>query len=222
MALESEIEIYAQITDFSGLEQATAIELQLQGEIKIPVEGGEPIRQRVRATTPAPDLLNNAKQIAKYELTCKTAIQESNGIRSMMEDTTEIERTFGNWFLRNVAKNIIVKKRFKFPSREVKIETENGAIVLPEVIFEVDVFSNGDWTKPCPICKIDIEMDPVLNYLKEHHPDLTNIATKIKVSHLPFKPEHITPVLNEDESIKEKVKQFWAARSIPASQYFGE
>lgn len=214
---EREIEIYARIGNFEGFRQANSAEYQVQGEVKLKDGEGTPIRNRIRKYRP-----EDTKSISKNDYTIKTQRSEKEGIRDMLEATSAVEGEFSVWWLTNIAKKVIVKTRYRFVSQKVSLVDGDKEYELPEVVFEVDVFYNkpGSAEKYCPVCKIDIEMDNIIEYLEKHHPEIKDYQTKIKISHLPFEPQDPVLATDADDKLRAKIADFWDKLSIPAEEYF--
>lgn len=167
---ETELTIYAKITDLAGLEQATGKEEHIQAEIK--TDSG---RVRVRKTS--------KDNLIELVQTIKTKASD-NGL---IETSTKIDDEFFKAFL-SLCSEYMDKHRYIFETTNVSLTTaDNKVIELPKLIYDVDCFTKDDhgyhtW------CKIDVEIDTILEYFNEHNLYIKDTALKIKVSHLPFKP----------------------------------
>ena len=74
--------------------------------------------------------------------------------------------------------------------------------------YQVDVFFDKEGQR-AKWCKIDIEIDDILAYLAEHHPEIEQFDTTVWLSKLPFKPEDAFSAVTDDEEQKEAIKAFW-------------
>lgn len=167
---ETELTIYAKITDLAGLQQATSKEEHIQAEIK--TDSG---RVRVRKTS--------KDNLVELVQTIKTKANDSG----LIETSTKIDEEFFKAFL-SLCSEYMDKHRYIFEATNVKLTTtDNKVIELPKLIYDVDCFTkdNGSYHE---WCKIDVEIDAILEYFNEHNLDIKDTALKVKVSHLPFKP----------------------------------
>lgn len=168
---ETELTIYAKITNLAGLESADSKEEHIQAEIK--TDTG---RVRVRKSSK-----NNTFNILQ---TIKTKLANSNGL---METSVEIDEEFFKAFL-SLCKEYMDKHRYIFKTTNVSLTTTDDKVIeLPELVYDVDCFTKDDGSYH-EWCKIDVEIDAILDYCAKNSLDISNTALNIKVSHLPFKP----------------------------------
>lgn len=201
---ESELYFYARVGNRDGLSQAIATELHDQWEYKFPNdEKGKPKgKQRIRATT--------IDGQVRYEETIKTPVDLGKHMAANLEATTVIDEAYFNAWKQALGTTGCVKQRYTFLSRDVVLTTTEGqAVKLPEVKYEVDVLidpqgNSSKW------CKIDVEIDPILDYLAEHHADITSFDAMVKLSHLPFEPQDAFVGNTEDPKEQEAIKAFWS------------
>lgn len=201
-AMETEVVMYAHIGDPAGLDQCTSKERHVQ------VEGtlSTGVRCRVRH-------VNKGGQDS-YSFTYKLKTDAAEGgssVEASIEHTVPVDQPFFHDFVK-AAERIILKTRYIFDSQRItmtlnKDEEEPQVIEIPNVQFEVDVFDgqpeDGMW------CKIDLEVDNILNFLKANYPQVQKMALTTTVTTLPFKPGNILLSHSADEAVKEKISELW-------------
>lgn len=209
----SEIVIYAEIGDVDGFKQAYRKEYHLQLESSVTNKKG---RMRARYTK------LGTKQ--RYELTMKRSESiepDTPGIvKVAIENTVRTDEDFFQGF-RHLADHALLKTRYVFHSKEIELKVKHKGnpdpkhYIIPNVEYEVDVFMDKEG-KMSPICKIDVEVDVIYNYLTNNHPELKDarLSLMIKVSHLPFKPKNVEMVLIDAD--KEKYDAFWQSVRLDA------
>lgn len=177
---ETEIEMYAKITNFDGLKEASTSEKQIQIQTSL----GDKHFCRVRRTIKGDDV--------KDVFTFKMSRSGQNGIPSKTEHNLDVDENFLLDFL-ETAKEVQVKTRYIFQAQKIVLSyhrnDEDIVIEVPNVKFEVDVYEMEDG-RVCEWCKIDLEIDSILDYLAHNYPDLKDLRLNIKISHLPFSPEN--------------------------------
>jgi hypothetical protein len=57
--------------------------------------------------------------------------------------------------------------------------------------------------------KIDIEIDHLLDYLEDQHPDLGKFGLSVKLSSLPLGLEDAISAVTEDETERSAINKFW-------------
>lgn len=177
---ETEITIFAKIGNLEGLNQAVRKEEQIQIEARLGAEN----HCRVRKTT--------KDDSVEYMYTFKLRNATSNvPVASKREYNVVVDEAFFNGF-KEAADKEQIKTRYIFESEKItlsyKENEEDKVLDIPDVIFEVDVFKKADGTIS-EWCKIDIEIDQVMQFLDQNHPELKNIKMNIKITHLPFEPK---------------------------------
>lgn len=176
VSLETETTVYALIGNMEGLTKADYKEIHNQAETKLSSEA----KIRVRKTT--------RDGIVKYEQTIKNKVSNTALAKTVTETTCVIPENMFNTFFKSADKKY-VKTRYVFKDEKsiAKIEGKKEVITLPGLIYEVDVFTNRNGKKST-WCKVDIELDSTLAFLKENYPD---VETKIifNISKLPFNPQ---------------------------------
>lgn len=190
---EMEVAIYAKITDMQGLEKANSREEHIQLESKF--ENGTKCRIR--------KIIKSDGSIQFVE-TMKIRTESDGIVPTDMEHSVEVNEEFFEAF-RHAANRMLKKTRYSFSSQNVNMtigDNENSQkIQLPNVTYEVDVYTNpeggvAEW------CKIDVELDAIVAYIQQNHPDVPESTLRISVSHLPFKP--IEPILNDTKDPEKK------------------
>lgn len=198
--IETEIAFYAKIGNFDGLDQAERKEHQIQMGSLFQKEG---CKSRVRSVL----VLGEENDKPNYYFTIKSKRENENADVSL-EHTTEVNEEFFVGF-KDVADNYMDKIRYIFRSSGVQLQTEDQEPTeLPEVLYEVDVYKKPDgefsqW------CKIDVELNDIINHLKEHHSNLNELNLTIRLKHLPFEPQDIIIGSGNDEETKSFVKKLW-------------
>ena len=209
MNQETELTFYAKIGDSEGFSQAVSEEIQCQHAYFINHgEGKGKTQLRVRSTT--------KNGVVLYEETVKLPIfnhdVQTFGNR---EFTNKIEEDYFKAWIAGVRVGGVNKIRYVFLSKEVELDAGDGEIIkLPEVKYEVDVFLDKDGNKS-KWCKIDIEIDHILEVLKEQHKDVGKFDATVKLSALPFKPENAFSAKTENEEEKKAIEHFWEVFTIP-------
>jgi hypothetical protein len=177
---ENEITIFAKVGDFEGLKQADTFEEQIQITAKLGL--GENTC-RVRRS-----VLNDE---VKYVYTFKVKDRsEHDSVTSMREHNVDVNESFYQDF-KHIADYCQDKVRYIFNSEKItfsySVDNEDKVIEVPDIKYEVDVFKKPDGSLS-EWCKIDIEVDQLMQYVDHNYPDLKNVKLNIKISHLPFKP----------------------------------
>lgn len=178
---ETELVVYCKISYFEGLKEAVKKERHDQYEIKSSQElSGNKGCVRVRKTTDSDGV--------KYILTNKVRTENDN-LSVAEEFNLDITEEQFEMFTK-IAPSKTIKDRFIFLVKNVSVNKfgdETLQIEVPELKFEVDAFPKEDggyhdW------CKIDIEIDPLLEAINKSGKDIGEFSLNIKVNHLPFKP----------------------------------
>lgn len=192
---ETEIVIYSKITEPARLEECSSREEHVQLETNF-INGQ---RCRVRKVT------KDGKD--SYTLTMKVkSAADHTGVAASTEYSAEIDEDFFNAF-EQVAVRKLVKTRYKFSSENVRMSMVAGEetrdIVIPNIEYEVDVYKKTDGNI-CEWCKIDVEVDNILNYVNSNHKDVTDIKLNVKVSQLPFAPN--SSILSHAATDEQRIK----------------
>lgn len=203
-AMETEIVLYAKVGRINGLEDYDTKEEQIQ------LEGSfsNGIRCRVRKVT-------DIRGVETYTFTYKLKQKSEDGgalVQASIENNATVDESFFEGF-RQIANRELVKTRYIFDSKQVTMGVKGGdgevtQIQIPNVKYEVDVYrgsprDDGLW------CKIDVEVDSILDFLAKEYPTIKDISLKLKVTHLPFMPENILLGNSEDEAVRAKIDDLW-------------
>lgn len=202
---ETELCFYARIGDAEALENAIDIEHHEQWEYKVIVEDdddNEEYRGKVRIRRTERD-----NQV-KFEETIKLPVESEAVTQGNHEYTVSITEEYFNAWKKLFGDKGYKKTRYVFLSKEVMLDHHEEEIKLPDIKYEVDVFFDQEGQR-AKWCKIDIEIDDILAYLKEHHPEIEKFDTTVWLSKLPFKPEDAFSAVTDDEEQKEAIKAFW-------------
>lgn len=205
MSKETELCFYALVGDSSGFDQAVSQEIHEQYEHVIVSPDGLKNKQRIRATT--------RDGVVIYDETIKLYSKDENILLNAHEPTVPITAEYFEAWKKLFPAKGVNKIRYVFISKEVELEAEGQVVKLPEVKYEVDIFLNANGQRS-RWCKIDIEIDGILAFLKEQHPDIKQFDTTVKLSSLPIKPEHAFSGVTEDEEQKKAIASFWEAFAI--------
>lgn len=205
---ENEACFYARIGDYAGFEQAADHETHEQWEYKIPVgeDGVKRGRMRVRATARGGEV--------SYAETIKAPGNPKAGMASCIEHTIAIDKDHFDAWKQTFGTKGCFKGRYVFLSKSVTLTLDGEAIILPEVKYEVDVFVNpaGEKSK---WCKIDVELDKILAYLADKHPDIKAFDLTVALSALPLKLEDAFSDKDMDEEHQTAVNTLWDKFSHP-------
>lgn len=197
---EREIVIYAKIGDASGLEQAQRAERHI--ELHASFTNGT--RSRIRKTVKGDS--------SSIVYTVKVPTDNDEGFHSVNEYSLDADNDFFEGF-KNVSDKLIDKLRYVFPSESVKLIVGEGEerqiIEVPNVEYEVDIFKmqNGE---VCEWCKIDVEVDVILDFLTVHYPDIGDTKLNIKITHLPFKPKEAILDVNASDNDRAFIDGLWS------------
>ena len=177
-ATETEVVIYAKVTNPEGLSQANSVEQHEQAQVKtakgsvrirkIIIEGREPY----------------------YEMTSKQK-QDSAVVKTSIETTERINQHVYDMFML-VCESFMSKTRYIFKAETIRgkkgdMEFE---IKAKDINFEVDVFRKQDG-KTSAWCKIDLEVDKLKSILESNDIGVQDIKLIARIGQLPFKPNDI-------------------------------
>ena len=213
---ETEIIVYCKIKNFDGLQKASKIETheQLESEFKNGVRCR--VRHTAKASVVATEVTEEGSQSNElnadsYCFTFKLKTGSKEGFESNKEYSVEVDQDFFEGF-RSIAEQRLLKTRYEFASDTITLTYADGdekhTIEIPDIKYEVDVYFDKNGVV-CEWCKIDIEVDAILDYLAQHHPDLQNIKLNVKISHLPFEPSDTILTLSATEDQQAFVDSLW-------------
>ena len=205
MARETEITIYCRIGNFEGLKEASHIEDHHQADSEY--FNGDRCRCRMTRTAEG----------VSYVFTQKTEVPPENAQvaigRVNDEDNAVVDEKFFKNFLKH-SKKVVKKTRCCFPVKSVTIkfdESREPLVLNCDCQYEIDAFlkKDGTWSE---WVKIDFELDPLIAYMKQHHPDISLDVLKkmtLQLSTLPFKPLQFIMGHTEDPNEKQKLSDIW-------------
>lgn len=175
---ETEVVIYAKVTNPEGLSQAFSVEQHEQAQIKS-AKGSVRIRK----------IIVDGKE-PRFEMTSKQKSTDSN-VQSSLETTERINESVYNLFMLT-CETFMSKTRYIFKAETIKgkkgeMEFE---IKAKNINFEVDVFRRPDG-KTSQWCKIDLEIDKLKETLTTNDIDVKDIKLVARIGQLPFKPNNI-------------------------------
>jgi hypothetical protein len=201
---EREITIYARVGDPDGLNQADAVEQHEQWEVRLPVigENGAKRRQRVRETI--------SDGVSRFDETIKIDIDGETAVQSTIEVSTPIEAAYFEAWKQHFGERGVLKTRYTFHAKKVSVSMEDKEIEIPNIKYEVDIFrtETGERSR---WCKIDVEIDSLLDFLDRKGISFDDVEMVVKVTHLPFKPEQCFLHSAGNEQHDQSVKKFWDA-----------
>lgn len=204
---ETELCYFCEIKDKSGFEQAQAVEQHVQYEYRLPI-GEDNLRRgrvRVRKTTK-----NGEDSFAE---TLKTPIDPAQSVGDI-EDTVEItEAYYENWIKTFLVRGQ-AKTRYTFIGKETKLIIDEQDVILPSLKFEVDILMNEQGQRST-FAKIDIELQDIVAYLKEHHKEIKTAKVKIDFSSLPLGIGRVIDASTQDEEERAAISNFFKVFSIP-------
>lgn len=198
---ETEYAVYAKISNAEGLKSAISQEHHLQVEAML--KSGA--KTRVRAIT-----TKDGKTEYVYTLKLKNKEGEE-GTEFNNEYNLDVDQTFLQAY-QKAADKYVDKIRYKFTSENVQmkavVDDKIMTLDLPNVTYEVDVYKNTEGNF-CEWCKIDIEVDSILDHIKANYPHIKDIKLNVKVSHLPFQPTDAILAINANDAQKEFLSKLW-------------
>lgn len=201
-AMETELVLYAKVNEPTMLDQCSDKERHVQ------VEGtfSTGVRCRVR------HINKGGEDTYEFTYKLKSETKEGgNNVEACVEHTVAVDKPFFDDFLK-VAERVITKTRFIFNSQRISMklnkDSEDAEVIeIPNVQFEVDVFDNQPQEELW--CKIDLEVDNILNFLKTNYPQVKDIKLVATVTTLPFKPDNILLGHSQDDKVKDKISELW-------------
>lgn len=186
---EDELVVYAKVNDFEGLKKAKSKESHEQWQVNAPFG-----KIRVRKTSK--DGLE-----ASYSMAIKTR-DNTSGIPGGTETEMDIDATVFEAF-KIISEKGMIKDRYCFASSRTTLKDDSGKhnLQAAELVYEVDMFPNGQGGYH-EICKIDVELNELLEKAKASNPELKEANITINISDLPFQPSN--PILGTTENPEEK------------------
>jgi hypothetical protein len=195
---KSEVELcyYAEVTDHAGLEKAISFETHEQWEYKHPDGRG---KVRIRRT-------ENESGVSFEE--CLKIAQQSGQMLSNLEAPTPITEDYFKAWIALFGTAGVLKERYTFLSKQVRLEMNGKTVELPAVKFEVDVLKNQNGQRS-KWCKIDIEIDHLLEILEAQGIEPNQVELSVVLSDLPFKPTSFISAVTTDEEERAGIQAFW-------------
>lgn len=197
---ETEVEIYAEVTQPEGLKECTRKELQYQLEAQF-TNG---MNCRVRHTV-------TDRNESKYVFTFKVKTKNPDGLEANREYNVDVDTDFFEGF-KAVANRSLKKIRYVFHSENVEMtlveHDEKKIITIPNIEYEVDVYEKKDGSSS-RYCKIDIEVDNIIKFLKADYPQIDKFKLNIKISHLPFGPKNAILKFSATEEQHAFIDNLW-------------
>ena len=180
---ETEITIFGVIEDLSELNNLKDCDKEdhIQLEAKFNSNG----KCRVRKTTKGNEV--------SYVFTIKTKTIDKGSLSTNIEYSIPVDEAFFDGFSK-VADIKLVKTRYNIVSENSNLaikkkKLDTSVIVeeasLPEILFELDVFTNSDGSLN-KVCKVEIELDALFDYLEEKYPNLKKTDVKVSLAELPI------------------------------------
>lgn len=199
--LETEIVIYSKVSQPARLDECQSKEDHVQLETTF----ANGIRCRVRKIT--------KEGKSEFLFTFKVPTKQTNGteFEANVEHTVSVDEAFFNGFM-SVATRKLVKTRYNFASTNVsltlKVGEEDKTIVIPNIEYEVDIYTKEDGSVS-EWCKIDVEIDNIVNYIQANHKEVGEMNLNIKVSQLPFAPTDSILSFNTTDANRIKIDDIW-------------
>lgn len=196
MANEIELCYFAEITHREGLQLAVDKETHEQWEYKVNDQG----KARVRKTTREDGVV--------CEETLKRRLS-STDLLGNTEDTTPISEEYFNAWVALFGTVGTLKERYVFRSKNVLLTLNEKELRLPDVKFEVDIMIDKASGQSSKWCKIDIEIDQLLEILEAHQLKPSDVSLSVTLSELPFKPEKFVSAVTKDPEERAGIDAFW-------------
>ena len=137
-------------------------------------------------------------------------IDGETAVQSTIEVSTPIEAAYFEAWKQHFGERGVLKTRYTFHAKKVSVTMEGKEIEIPNIKYEVDIFrtETGERSR---WCKIDVEIDSLLDFLDRKGISFDDVEMVVKVTHLPFKPEQCFLHSAGNEQHDQSVKKFWDA-----------
>jgi hypothetical protein len=205
---EREVELcfFCEVTDNSGYDQALATEQHTQFEFRPPPteDGKRRGRVRVRKT------VKNGQ--TAYTQTIKTPVNPDSKLGEV-EETVDITESFFNTWVTAFASPGQVKDRYIFMSEKATLKINGNAVELAKVKYEVDRFYNQAGKKSQWV-KIDIEIQDLIEYLKQNYEDVKNVKFDLDLSNLPLGIKRMVSAVTDDPEERAGIENFFKTFSV--------
>lgn len=198
---ETELSLYAHLSDPASLNEADHIEDHIQLESKL-ISGA---RIRVRKITPVKGGPEGGT--VRYVMAIKTPSEPVGGVASVIETPVDVTPEFYQAFAA-VAHRAIVKRRYTFMGSVPRI-TGAENVALPAVKYEVDQFAIPSTGKRSEWIKLDIELDDVIKALTDAGIDLAGIRQRFDLTKLPFSTSSMFTAATATPEQKATLGRLW-------------
>lgn len=199
---EDEVVMYCEVQNEEGLSKAKSKESHEQWEIK--TDNG---RVRIRKT-----VRDGVEPI--FDLTFKTK-DSTKGIDGNIEKTYSIDSDMFESF-KICATQGMIKDRYLFEVQKIQVKTSEGLkdIEVPDMFYEVDMFIKPGViaeteAKYEPWCKIDLEVNPLLELIDKNHPEIGEFSLNIKVRTLPIQFGDVIISTDTDVVTKDRITKLY-------------
>ncbi len=198
---ETEVCVYGYISDLEDLSKADRVLTIVQLGATLGSTG----RCRCRSTE------ENAA--TDYEMTVKTNKKDNSNVSSKYEYNFPVDKNYFDYF-KSISQEWQSKKRYIFRVSNIPFITYNEKgecknIVVPELLYEIDVFEKeenvySNW------CKIDIEIDDALDYIYRNTDGVVRIELNVSLKHLPLVIDRAFMADTTSIEISKKIADLWA------------
>lgn len=200
---EIELVMYAKIANLDGLQQAAEKihQREIIGNFIVPGMD-KPQRWRIRETDDK-----------SYEFTVKKRVENTNGLNEFIEENVSVTSDLWN-VMKTCASKAHNKYRYVFIAENVVLNyrhkdfEDKRQAVIPKLKYEVDVYLPPNGSEP-KWCKIDIELQDALEFLKENYPEIDKAKVSVAVSDLPFRPVNVILSNDPDPAKQQILGQVW-------------
>lgn len=204
---EIELAFLAKVTKPEGYEQAETMEMHDQCEYRLPdtEDGKRRGKLRIRKTTK--DSNTHYEEVLK----CPHDPDSTIGDEEVPSDITE---AYFNTWQKVFQAPMIRKIRYIFLAKNTKVIYNNESIEVPLVKFEVDRFLSAGGSKSV-WAKIDIEVQDIVEVIKQRFKDVTAAQIKIDFDSLGLGITDTISMATEDPTEREAIKTFFKTFEIP-------
>lgn len=208
---ENEIVIYAKVGKSEGLQEANSVEQHTELCSRFITGNRTRVRKIENKSSEEPEV--------SFIYTFKVSNNDDaeDDVHSNSEYNAVVDSDFFEGF-RNVAEKLISKVRYNFDSKTVKLAIGSGEdkeiIEIPDVKYEVDIYQDSEG-KDFEWCKIDIEVDTILDYLAANKPEIKDVNLNISISHLEFEPTDAIIDIDASDEDRAVIDDLWEKWSQP-------
>ena len=208
MSKEIELAFFCEVTEPAGYAEAIAVEDHLQYEYRPPADENGNRRGRVRIR------MTKKNGIVSYTQTIKTPIDKDSKLGDH-EETIEISESFFETWRKAFCSSGQKKIRYVYLAEQVVLKVDQNSITMPKVKFQVDRFYNAEG-KMSQWVKVDIEIQDIVDYLKDGEADIKNAKFDIDFSNLPLGIKRVVSMVTEDPDERAGIDNFFRVFSVPA------